>query len=183
MRKCTVTADSVAIPFDDVQQAMTDGDNKWLSEFREKVVGETYDTQVEVFDGELMDSLNKIFGDHFMIKAGGKDGPLFDDRFAADTKEGRKQWKEYHTDVIEAINKYDSSRHEGWPVGVSSRVALMLYWAPTDPNIPLPILGELSVLAITSLCASVPLALTEVSCNPNYMAANPVARIRAHPCT
>jgi hypothetical protein len=164
MRKCAVTANSAAIPFDDVQAAMTEGNDELLLELRARVHGETYDTSVEVFDGELMNDLNEIFGTHFVTKTkAGKDGPIFDESFATDTMEGRALWKAYHADVIEAINRYDSTPRVGWPMGVSSRVALLLYWSPKDCDIPLPILGELSVLAITSLCTSVPLALTEVS--------------------
>ena len=164
MRRCTVTADSVAIPFDEVETAINEGNDVLLRELRERVRRETYDTSVEVFDGELMNKLNEIFGQHFVVKSQrGKDGPSFDQSFAADTGEGRELWNAYHIDVIAMINEYDSTPREGWPIGVSSRVALLLYWSPADDDIPLPILGELSVLAITNLCASVPAALTEVS--------------------
>jgi hypothetical protein len=178
MRRCTVTADSAAIPFEDVRIAITEGNDKEIQKLRNQVLEETYDTSVEVFDGELMNTLNEIFDRHFVAKGKrAKDATIFDERFAADTPSGRTLWKEYHEDVIEAINTYDSTPRVGWPVGVSSRVALLLYWSPQDRDIPLPILGEMSVLAITNLCASVPLALTEVSRNGS-LAADPVVRIR-----
>lgn len=159
-----MTAGSAAIPFEKVQIALTEGNDEELCALREQVVNESHDTAVEILDGELMNKLNLIFIQHYVVKKGGrKEWPVFNKHFAANTPEGRTLWKAYHEDVIEATNEYDSTPREGWPPGVTSRLALLLYWSPNDDNIPLPILGESSVLAITSLCASVPLAMTEVN--------------------
>jgi len=166
MRKCTVTADSTAIPFKTVRKAIAENNDVVLRQLREKILGEMYDTSVEAFDGELMDKLNEVFNTHFVVQTRAKGGqPDFDESFAADTAMGRSQWKLYHAAVIDVVTKYDSIPRAGWPVGASSRIALLLYWSPMDKDLPLPILGELSVTAITKLCASLPLAITEVSCD------------------
>jgi hypothetical protein len=163
MRKCMVTADSTAISFQDVQNAMKDDDDAVLSKLRNQVLAESYDTKVEAFDGELMDTLNDVFGMHFVTKPKAKDGPVIDEAFAADTPEGHQQWRAYHGDVVEEVKKYTSTSRPGWPVGALSRIALLLYWSPGDKNLPLPILGEFSVFAITQLCSRVPLVVVEVS--------------------
>lgn len=163
MRKCMVTADSTAISFNEVQKAITDGDDALLRELRDKVLVEVHDTSVEAFDGELMNTLDGVFEMHYVTKPKAKDGPVIDESFAADTPEGREQWAAYHADVIDEVKKYASTPRAGWPIGALSRIALLLYWSPGDKNLPLPILGEFSVLAITHLCSKLPLAITEVS--------------------
>jgi hypothetical protein len=177
MRKCMVTADSTAIPFEEVQKAIADGDDAVLCGLRDKVVMETHDTSVEGFNGELMNTLDGVFEMHYVTKANAKEGPVIDECFAADTPEGRDQWRAYHADVIDEVKKYVSTPRAGWPVGALSRIALLLYWSPSDKNLPLPILGELSVLAITHLCSRLPLAIMEVSSYCILCAANPSDQI------
>ena len=89
MRRCTVTAESAAISFQDVRLSLTEGNDEEVRKLREQVLQETYDTSVEVFDGELMNTMNEIFDRHFMVKsqrAGGM--AVFDENFAADTSAG-----------------------------------------------------------------------------------------------
>lgn len=157
MKKCAVTSTSTIIPLAEVIQAINDGNEERMDELRGQVKAESLDTSIDVWDGGLLNELDKVFVQHFL-----QNGKLLDD-FGENSAEGRELWSLYHADVLKTIAAYETEHPRGFPKALNARVAILLHWSPNTDEMPFPILSISSIMAISGMLSSLKDAIEEVN--------------------
>jgi hypothetical protein len=110
-----------------------------------------------VWDGTLLAKLDSIFDDQFKDEDG--EYP----NLAVDSDAARQLWEEYRTAIVNAIIDYESKNPIGFPANLSARIAILLYWGPSDKGIPHPLLTSHAVYAYTIMLRKIILVIVEVS--------------------
>lgn len=157
MTRSSVVAETTIPQLDTVRDTIAKNDESQLYAWKKQICSEQFPTNVDVWDGTLLAKLDSIFDCQFR----GEDGEY--PNLAVDSDAARQLWEEYRTAIVDAIVDYESKNPIGFPVNLSARVAILLYWGPSDKNIPHPLLTSHAVYAYTTMLRKIILVIVEVS--------------------